>query len=581
MPGEFESQICADFTKGYRSDLPGEYLEEGESPNLLNVTFEKRQVRVGHGYAKFGVTVRGYAHLAYQVFYTNGTSDLVLITTETFYKWNNSEWQYVSNGTATTVNGAQGAGTTNLVVASSSGFAATEYVGVTLDNGTQHQTTVKSIPDATHIELDDAIPTGRTAQNGAAVVEAAALSGDLDIPPAARMWIPGDKLIVSNGKDNVKSFDGTELVDLSNLPSSGNCQARVLEVYENYLILMFTIEGGTDYPQRVRWCDTGDITNWSTGNAGYEELRDSEDFIVGCERLGPYPIIYRERSIYRMSYRGTTDTLFEFDGMVLGEGAASLYSIADFGDFHIVFGNSNMYEYNGGFDLKPVGDKIFDKIFAHDGTLNSGYIARVFAIYVEELGKAWFFIPAGSDTVPSLMVEYDPSNRSWSLRETYHKLLGYGFYQRSTDKKWNELIGSWAEQTWRWNARRLLANSPTTLVCGYNPKQVYEVDYTTPQDDGNAISWYIETKDYTGPAGFYRFDLFEFEAAGSSVDVYYSKDNGDSWTLLKSITLSADMIRYTIKKQFVAEQARFKFDGSGGGFILKWYRVAFRLESDW
>jgi hypothetical protein len=581
MPEEttFEYKLIPSLAGGLNTSVMPDAIGDEESTDLLNVFLDKRTVQSAVGYKTFGAVVRGYPQLAYQVFYTAGTDDLVLVTTATFYKWVNSAWQYVSDGNDTTVNGDQTNPVVNLLVASSAGFTAADYIGVTLDDGSQHQTTVASVPDGTHITMDDAIPVGRTAENGAAVVKAVDFTGDLDIPVAVRMWPADDVLIVSNGKENVKKFDGLTIEDLLNLPG-GDCQARALEVYSSYLLLIFTTEAGTDYPQRVRWCDTGDITNWSTGNAGFRDLLDSEDFLVASEHLGPYTILYRERSIYRMSHVGTASTLFAFDLMVAGEGAISLYAIADAGDYHIVFGNSNLYEYNGGFTIEPVGDQIFYSVFAHDAVLNSQYRRRVFAAFVEELNKAWFFIPAGTSGTPNQMLEYDISEKSWSIREFYHDMLGYGYYSRTTNKKWSELTGSWEEQTWAWNERRLLVGSPTTLLCGHDPKQVYEVDYTDTDDAGNIISSRLVTRDFSAPSFSMRFDRIEFEAKGSAMSVYRSTDEGASWTLMKAVTLSPAMAKYKVSKQFVARKVRFKFEWTGGGVVLKWFAFRFMDESE-
>lgn len=66
----------------------------------------------------------------------------------------------------TTATGSQSSGTTNLVVASSSGMADGDYICVTLDNGTLHPTTVSGAPpDGTHVTLAAGLPSGISGGN--------------------------------------------------------------------------------------------------------------------------------------------------------------------------------------------------------------------------------------------------------------------------------------------------------------------------------------------------------------------------------------------------------------------------------
>ncbi|KKK68157.1 hypothetical protein LCGC14_2946880, partial [marine sediment metagenome] len=305
-----------------------------------------------------------------------------------------------------------------------------------------------------------------------------------------------DFLVFTNGVDIVKRYNGTDVVNLSNLPSSGNTICKALGLLENHLLLFHTIEGGTTLPQRVRRSDTGDPAEWVTGNAGFDDLLDSEDFIVTAEPFGPYVIIYRERSINRMSFVGTSDRLFNFETTITGEGVISLDSVINLGDIHIIFGNTNFYEYTGGFSLRPVGDELFDLVFGQSGELNPSNKNRSLSIYVEELDEAWFFYPTGQSDSPDRVVRYNVSKRSWVIKRLTDKIVGFGFYQKDASLTWNDLEGSWIEQTFAWNSKQLLANAPTIQFCGESPLQVYEYDFVSVTDDGTDITYSLETKDF-------------------------------------------------------------------------------------
>ncbi|KKL47998.1 hypothetical protein LCGC14_2329900, partial [marine sediment metagenome] len=130
-----------------------ELLQDGQSLTADNIRFERGQVLVDFGYKTFGQVIRGSPRADFQFFLKNGSSILILITNLTFYRWVDtvSEWQYPSNGTKTTMNTAEAAGGTTLDVVSITGFSDGDFIGVELDSGKQHQTTINGAPAGNNI----------------------------------------------------------------------------------------------------------------------------------------------------------------------------------------------------------------------------------------------------------------------------------------------------------------------------------------------------------------------------------------------------------------------------------------------
>lgn len=568
------------FSGGIHAETRAEKLEDNELVDSINLYNLADVVYIDTGYTTFGSTVRGIPRASFQFYKTDGTSELLLVTNDTFYRWQSSEWQYVSDGAATTADAGEPTGETAISVADETGFSGGDYVGIILDDGTQHQTTVASTGVGV-INIDDGIPAGRSVSIGAAVVKAADFSGSLDILVSLAVFAPNDWLVFTNGVDKPQRYDGSTCEDVPNLPSSGNTICRAVGVFNEYLLLMRTTEGGTAYPQRVRWCDTADPTNWTTGNAGYQDLVDSEDFIVTGAGLGPYYIIYKERSIQRMELVGTDELLFNFTPTVAGEGALSADSVVDLGDYHIFIGNANIYEYRAGFSYKALGDNIYDKVFGSRGELNSSYRQRAFAVYVEELDEVWFFYSSGSAEVPNYLLRYRQKDESWWPRQFADDMVGYGFYQRTSAKTWQELSGTWTEQAWQWNSTLVLANSPTTLLCGNSPAQVYEYDYSQSDDAGTDIPFLLETKDFHHPHYKIRVNLLEGLFKGTSASISYSTDRGGSWSTFATITPGANFSVQRMWKQLTVDRIRFKISGTGGGFGIGWLALEFSLESEW
>lgn len=566
---DWEYKFIPNLIGGLNTNVPDNALADNETPTAKNLHFDRQLLKVDSGYVKFGGVIRGNPRLDFQFYKTDGTSELLLITDATLYAFQTDEWQYVSDGdiTAVTVN-AEVAGQTVIEVTNTTNFVVADFIGISLNDGTQHRTTIASISAGVSITIDDAIPVGKSTDASAIIVRAKDFSGTLDIQISAVVLPSHNWLVFTNGVNNPQRYDGVDCVDVPNLPSAGNTQCRLVGLFNNHLVLAHTTEGGTRYPQRVRRSDTGNPEDWTTGNSGYNDLYDNEDWIVALAYLGPYMMLYRERSIVRTEYVGTLDFLFNFETVITGEGALSQDSVIDLGDYHIFIGNANVYEYRGGFDFNPVGDKIYYDIFGVNGELAATYKQRVFGFYVEELDEVWVFYPPTGEQKPTKCLRYLQENESWMKRDWNHDISGFGLYQSTTDKTWNDLVGNWTQQDWTWDSRAVNANAPTTHLISVDNLQVYEYDYLQVDDDGVAIDYFFETKDFGNPRIMTRLDLIEFRMLGINVLIEYSIDEGLTFNTLGTVN-SSKIEKTMFNKQIVTQFIRFKFSGNS----------AFQLQS--
>lgn len=556
-------------------------LQLSEWISCLNTRLKKGSLLQDTGYKEFADAIVGTPQADYQFFKKNGQSELLLITTASVYVYNatHNQWQLVKGTTSTLVNGAEVAGQTNITVDSSAGFSIGNLVGITLDNGSQHKTTISGVPDGTHIDITDAIPVGRSAPDNAQVVRGVVLAGTLDNHPVMDTVASHDWFVFTNNVDRPKRYDGTDCVDIPNLPSGGNTVCKALRVFNNTLFLFNTIEGGTAHPQRARRCDAGDPTNWTTGTAGFDDLFDAPDFIMCGEVLGPYIIVYRERSIMRGSFVGTGGIEYKFDPVAQGEGVLSVLSVVDMGDHHIFIGNANIYEYRGGFDYEPIGDKIYYELFGSEANVNPSMKHRAFAFYVEELDEIWFFVPSINSDLCDRLIRYSVGDKIFHERQFNLPFCGYGFYQRQDTFTWNDLIGSWLDQVWQWNSRSIQANAPTTHLCpASGSAKVMEYDYVSVDDSGVGIEFLLETRDFVIQNAKLRFDSIEGLLRGSGVLVECSLDEGQSYLTLGTVTNTVHQ-KFKLDRQLVDYRIRFRMTGSDPQFLLSLYNFFWKLES--
>ena len=576
-PEGWEYQFSSNFTGGLNLSVRPEDIANDELIKAENIRSEKNRILVDFGYKKFGAVLRGNVRATFQFFQTNGSSDLTAITNATFYIWRSigSQWVYASDGTSTTLTAGEPSGEVSMVVGSIAGFSNGDDVGVELDDGTQHQTTVNGVPAGSTIVLAVALPSAAAA--GKVLLKAVDLTGSDSIPVSIDVFVPSDLMIFTNGVDTPKQFNGTTVVDVPNLPGT-TFVAFIVVVFKQHVMFLRTVEDGVAKPQRERHSDTGDPTNWTTGNAGFTDLVGSEDFIVTANKLGPYLIIYKERTVIRTEITGLAGEVILFTTTITGEGALSVDSVADLGDEHILTGNANIYSYKGGFNLEPVGDKIFNKVFSTKGELNPSQVSKVVTFYVEELDEVWIIYAAGTDTVPKNMVRYLVKDGSFMERKWPTGITGFGLFELEDTKDWGDLTGDWDAQNFDWGSKISLSNAPTTHLC--LGTQIVEYDYLTTDDDGATISYIAETGDYYTSSWFFKLDYVEVALNGTA-EILFSTDEGITFTSLGTIGPGSNFERFRAFKQTVARKIRFRFIGSSTSFGIEWFGFQYAIESEW
>lgn len=576
---DWHYELVDTFGGGLRLDTRPDKLEKGELLQAVNIVLQRDFIYKDTGYVPFADEVEGESQATFEYSRKSGVTELICVSTASVYKYSlaNNQWQFVKGTASTTTTAGAAAGATSIVVSSISGFSNGNRIGIFLDNGSQHRTTINGAPAGSTITLATAIPVGRSVANGAIVVRAVVLTGSPG-KQVSLINVPShDWLVFTNFADPPQRYDSVDCVIVPNLPSSGNFIARCVALYNSALFFAGTIEGGTAHPTRVRRSDLADPTNWTTNTAGFDDLDDVEDTVMCMLQLGPYLIIYRDRSIYRTSYINSGGKYYDFQPTVIGEGSVSTGGVADVGEFHLVVGHSNLYEYRGGYDLPPIGDNIYYRLFGSAGEVSGSNFDKVFAFYVEELDECWIFVVAGAEDLPNKLYRYNIGNKAFFERHFAHSFVGFGFYSTQVDRTWAALQGSWLDQDWAWNSRQLLSASPTTHLCDGESGQVMEYNYTAASDSGATISYVVETKDFTTPFQEFRFDFLETLASGVECAVDCSIDAGVTWQSLGVIT-NTQLEKVRLYKQFVGNKVRFRFSGLGQ-FRVGWMGFSFRDET--
>jgi hypothetical protein len=520
---------------GLRYDLPGDLISEVEMTDCRNVYFEDGLVKKRYGYDTMGSNLPlDGAVLGMDQFYKfDGSSTLLVMTENQIYKWlpASSLWNTISDaGGGYGLNaygiGAYGANGADAFTGADSDLFSYDYV-----------------------------------------------RKSTEVNP---WWV------MTNGVDRIKKYTGADtisdlIVDYPTGVTSLLCK-HLIE-FKDHLLLLDVTEQGSRYPQRVRWSDTADPEDFINGNASYQDLTGA-DWIVGAIKFkGDYLVVMKERSIWLGYATGDSD-IFQFDMKVTGTGSPAGGTLESLGDEIIFLGWDDIYVFNG-IDYEPIGTPIQRQVLA---TLNPEEISRSFGVVIEEQKEYWLFVPStdkshvsgtGVSTYPDIAWCFNYDLNKWTYHSFNDFITMYGYYELESTMTWDDLAGTWNQQTWRWGDRTILAAMPTNLF-GDNAGNIYQYSRGTNNEDGTAIDAWFSTKDFNFTQLMQRMRVLRMDIyyTGDSLTCQYSIDKGSSWTTFA--TLSSNSNIEDVQRTFLrldCAMVRFRFRNNTAGQHFEFSRA--------
>jgi hypothetical protein len=370
--------------------------------------------------------------------------------------------------------------------------------------------------------------------------------------------------IYVNGIDGIQTWDGTaiEMVNLGISTPTG-FQAKLATEFKNHLMTAITTEAGTTYQQRVRWSDTGDFTNFGSGNASFFDLGGS-DFISALQVFrNDYLVVFKEDSIWLVRATGDTD-VFDPDQRIRGIGSPAGRTVAEIGTNLIFLSNDDVYLFDG-VDVKPAGARqgretspIRNALFSQ---MNQPQIARSFGIKVEEFKEYWLFVPGPSSTYCNIAWVFDYDLETWTKFTLNDDMQSAGTHTTETTLTIGDLVGSIGSLNFRFGDRTLGASAPNILLGAQNAN-VYKYSDVTNDEDGSAVDAYFDTKDFEfgDLASHARASGIDVYKNGDTLKVWYSIDKGLNWVLMGTLVAGSNFTLQQLKHRIPSsQQVRFRF----------------------
>jgi len=365
-----------------------------------------------------------------------------------------------------------------------------------------------------------------------------------------------DWYLYTNYVDSIRKISdvGNSAVLAGNPP-----KARFMEYMTPYVFIANLNEGGLAIPTKGAWCDTGDPTNWSTNNAGSVLFTDDPTEIRRVKKMGEYIFVYK----FGMTYRGwlvATADIFSFIIHSQDRGLYAPRALAEADGKHFYMGTTD-FHVNNGVRIDDIGGPIREFVF---NRLNRSVNNSCWAIMVDEYKEIWFFITVTGNTVPTEVWKYKYDLGFWYKDTAFNCLCGTNFTQ-TTNIRWTDLVGAWLSQSWKWSDQSGQADFPFQ-VFGRDDGLCYRRDPRILTDGGDVYTASHESRDFCGLGDsgqigpendqeWYQLDVW---ASGTSIDVYYSLDEGDSWTFVKTLTLTPEIKKRTVYFDVISPTIRFK-----------------------
>lgn len=207
--------------------------------------------------------------------------------------------------------------------------------------------------------------------------------------------------------------------------TTSNVQGATLATLRGFVVVGDVKDDDGHSPYRVRWSPlddpAGDWTPDPTTQAGFNDLRTNGGRIVRAVG-GEYGLVFRERSLYRMTYTGASPLFWQFDEIDPGIGAIAAGSVIQQGA-RVFFLSEDGVRMTVGDASRPVGEERIDQEFIAD--LDQSHLGRISgAVYTNEQIIVWAY--PGANNIggqPNRLLIYNFGTDRWATGDEAVEVL--------------------------------------------------------------------------------------------------------------------------------------------------------------
>jgi len=405
-------------------------------------------------------------------------------------------------------------------------------------------------------------------------------------------------LCAGAGGVTVRDLYKTNIHDFGTTNTVSAFTAKTVSLFNGKLMFGNTTEGtALNFINRVRLSQIDDFEDFRAAQGGeIVELVEGSTGIVAMEPMSEFVVVYKEDAIYRGDWIGSPNVSVRFTATVHNEGCLATNAVAALPGYHYFVGKRNIYQYDGGKQLQPIGDPIRDYLYTPSRHINVSNQHYVFAFFDPEERELTVVYPKGTTQGAREALRYHEAYKSWSTR-TYNNWLTYGTAIRSHQTlTWADLRQGWRQYDQPWSTaffvnakihKFLLGNGSYVNVTAIKTAiettdlYVYDINEIKTSDDGFSIRWELETKDFYLPSSYIRVDFADVYCAGDDVALHFSDDLGNTFKRVRQTSARDLLEAERLFMNQAGKQMRFRFRGQSTNFQLGWIGFSFAPEFSW
>jgi hypothetical protein len=312
-------------------------------------------------------------------------------------------------------------------------------------------------------------------------------------------FVFGGTPILNDGVDIPQMWSGAystglKLQNLANWPTT--MRTQIMRNLGSYLIAFNITDTGVVFPHLIQWSNPAQPgavpTSWAYGDptveGGRKDLPDvNSGFIMEAAQLGAAMFIYKERSVWKMTFIGG-QFIFQFDTFLADVGILGPRCVCTdiTGLKHVVVTQDDIIIHNGNSVDSILTDRQRQTLF---GTMNRDASGTSFIFLNKVKDEVWFCYPEAGQVQPSRALIWNAKAGkgaiSFASNITFRNAV-LGDIQGAAGELWSDGTDIWDTDTGAWSQvfrQKIVLSAPDPQKdLSYTNYRFYQLDSGTTRD---------------------------------------------------------------------------------------------------
>jgi hypothetical protein len=260
---------------------------------------------------------------------------------------------------------------------------------------------------------------------------------------------------------------GSRFETLDNWPANTFCKS--LRAFKSYLVALNVTKDGANYPFMVKWSSAAEPgavpLTWDpsdpTSDAAETDLAESNGQIIDGLPLRDFFMIYKEDSIWRMTYTGGP-YVFAFQKVLGTSGALNRNCIAELDGYHFVLTGDDVILHDGQQSLSILDKKARRALFQD---FDAESVDKSFVVKNPFLNEVFVCYAAVGSKVPNKALVYNYVDKTVAYRDIpnlHH--ANFGALDVGLGGTWESDSDSWESDQTTWGGPDFTPNTARVLM---------------------------------------------------------------------------------------------------------------------